>query len=149
MEIWKDIPGYEGRYQVSDAGNVRSLSRTVNYGTGHKSVAGARFQNGRTLRPGRSSNGHFTVTLGKTRKYTVHKLVLMTFVGPCPPKHVCFHVTGDPADNRLSNLRWATRSYVMRCAEVAHGPWVLTPARLTGLRKAARTRRQRHVRPLV
>ena len=94
-EIWKPIPGYEGLYEVSDQGQVRTFRR------------GAK---GRLLKPGRMTQGHLSVALGRGNSQCVHKLVLLAFVGPAPFKCECLHKNGDPSDNRLQNLRWGTRS---------------------------------------
>lgn len=48
------------------------------------------------------------------RNRTVHRLVLETFIGPCPPKMECRHLDGNPANNRLDNLVWGTRKENMR-----------------------------------
>lgn len=95
-ENWKDVPGFEGRYRVSDLGRVYSLV------------------SGRTLKPYPNAvGGYLMVSLYSNKKRhprTVHSLVLETFVGPRPEKAECLHgVTGNQ-DNRLSNLRWGTRS---------------------------------------
>lgn len=108
-EIWKDIPGYEGLYQVSDQGRVRSLDRVVMC-TGAVKGAYSSRKKGRLLRPGPSNFGHLSVVLGRRNTRMVHDLVLRAFVGPPPDKHECCHNNGNPADNRLENLRWGTRS---------------------------------------
>jgi len=115
METWKVIPGYEGLYEVSDQGNVKTFRRGAN---------------GRLLKPGRMPRGHLSVALGRGNSQCVHKLVLLAFVGPAPDKHECCHNNGNPADNRLENLRWGTRSENIRDA-VRHGTW-LTPERIAG-----------------
>ena len=105
MEIWKLVPGYDGKYEVSDQGQIRSYKRRPE---------------GRILRPGRMPSGHLSVALGRKNSQCVHKLVLLAFVGAAPDKHECLHMNGNPADNRLSNLRWGTRSENMKDA-YAHG----------------------------
>ena len=105
METWKLVPGYDGKYEVSDQGQIRSYQRRPE---------------GRILRPGRMPGGHLSVALGRKNSQCVHKLVLLAFVGAAPDKHECLHINGNPADNRLSNLRWGTRSENMRDAYM-HG----------------------------
>ena len=105
MEVWKLVPGYDGKYEVSDQGQIRSYKRRPE---------------GRILRPGRMPSGHLSVALGRKNSQCVHKLVLLAFVGAAPDKHECLHMNGNPADNRLSNLRWGTRSENMKDA-YAHG----------------------------
>jgi hypothetical protein len=103
MEQWKDIPGYEGRYQVSDAGTVR----------GAKGPLAAQRQN----------SGYLVVHLyikGSRRVRLVHALVAQAFVpGFFPGAHVN-HKNGRKADNTAVNLEWVTRSENMRHA-VANG----------------------------
>ena len=108
--LWKDIPGYEGRYQVSNVGEVRSLDCVLTFAASHRRPGYTRSKKGQFLRPGRSAGGHMTVSLGQRNSRCVHELVLIAFVGPRPPKHDCRHLNGNPADNRLENLCWGTRS---------------------------------------
>lgn len=104
-EIWKPIPGYEGRYEVSNQGRVRSLDRTVPGKDGRVT-----FFKGRELQPWVSNGGHLVVGLGRNRREYVHRLVLFAFVGPCPAGMEACHINDCPADNRVVNLRWDTRS---------------------------------------
>lgn len=108
-EIWKDIPGYEGKYQVSDWGNVRSLDRI-----GYRHKDGKAFKvtlKGRVLRPGPTKSGHLYVMLGrKTHGIPVHQLVAKTFIGPRPKGSDVRHLNGNPADNRLENLAYGSRT---------------------------------------
>lgn len=106
-ERWADIPGYEGRYQVSDLGRVRSVDHHVRCGPGGK---GSRLVKGRILRSAPRKSGHHMVVLGKGNSCDIHPLVLRAFVGPPPPKHEALHGNHVPSDNRLKNLRWGTRS---------------------------------------
>lgn len=109
-ETWKPVVGYEGRYEVSDLGRVRSLDCVVvcERSTGPVN----RRYVGRVLRPGRASNGYATVALPtdvRQQSVPVQYLVLEAFVGPRPtPKHQCCHANGIRDDNRLVNLRWDT-----------------------------------------
>jgi len=137
MEIWKDVPGYEGQYQVSNQGRVRSLDREIEqmsrWGTSYiKSVRGV------MLQPGRMPAGHVSVSLGRNNSQCVHKLVLLAFVGAAPSGCECLHDNGDPSDNHLENLRWGTRGENIRDA-VRHGTW-MTPARKAALDKGRATR---------
>jgi len=114
IERWKDIPGYEGMYEVSDRGRVRSLKRID--ARGCKLAGGA-------LRPKVHSKGYLKATLcrdGKCKHKFIHRLVLEVFVGPCPEGMECCHNNGDPSNNRLENLRWGTRTENYRDA-VKHG----------------------------
>lgn len=107
MEIWKSIPGYEGRYQASTEGRVRSEDQILPIGRGK-----TRCKRGRILKPGRyCKSGHVSVVLGRgSAGKPVHQLVALTFLGPAPDGCEVLHADGDPANNRLSNLRYGTRT---------------------------------------
>lgn len=103
-ERWRAVVGYEGHYEVSDWGRVRSLDRTLPVS---RRGFTSRFYPGRTRRLGLSSSGRMHVALyGK--QWQVHHLVLSAFVGPRPSGTECCHNNGNPVDNRLVNLRWDT-----------------------------------------
>lgn len=114
MQIWASVPGLEGRYQVSDLGNVRSCNRLVKY-----SDRPPRMYKGQLLRPSPSGRTHYrSVTMdGKT--FAVHKLVLFAFRGPPPPRHEGRHLNGIKSDCSLPNLVWATHK-VNEGDKVAH-----------------------------
>lgn len=107
MENWRDIPGYEGRYQVSDLGNVRSVDRYVRL-VAH-GVETKRLARGKILRPGRTTSGHLTVALGRGNSQGVHALVVRAFVGPRPDGHEVLHLDHNPENNTLENLRYGNR----------------------------------------
>lgn len=122
VEKWLPIPGYEGRYEVSNMGEVRGLDRTIFCKNGTR-----RFQAGKTLKADRTRTGYLQVSLqdsGKTWRQTVHRLVLLAFVGPCPEGMECCHKNGVRDDNRLINLRYDTHSNNQK-DQVTHGtnPW--------------------------
>jgi hypothetical protein len=131
VERWLPVPGYDGVYQVSDLGRVRSCYRYVNCGTG---LAPRR---GRILRPSTEGSGYRKVSLrlnGKQRSWTVHRLVLVAFVGP-PPTNPAqgAHLNGRRGDNRLINLAWVTPQQ-----NTDQKQWHLpASARLVNLRAAA------------
>jgi hypothetical protein len=105
MEIWKAIKGYEGAYEVSNLGAVRSLDRTVPTRHGMRSVKG------QILKQKIHRDGYLCLFLSKNQKQIcpmVHKLVLETFVGPCPKGMQTRHLNGKRDDNRLENLCWGT-----------------------------------------
>jgi hypothetical protein len=98
IERWLPVPDYEGLFEVSDHGRVR---RTYH--------ARADCPVGSYVCQDTGNYGHKRVLLcGK--RWLVHRLVLLAFVGPPPPRHLAAHGDGDPSNNRLSNLRWATQS---------------------------------------
>ena len=107
MEIWKDIPGYEGKYQASNLGQIRSLDREI----GTPGIRGHKTMKGRILRPGPVKSGHLYVVLGHGKAgIPVHTLVALTFLGPRPSGADICHNDGDPTNNRLENLRYDTRT---------------------------------------
>lgn len=109
-EIWKAIPGFEGLYEVSDQGRVRSLDRVVAC-CGPTKGSYLSKKKGRMLRPGRMPSGHLSVVLGRDAgSFCVHVLVLLAFRGPCPVGLEVRHRNGVPSDNRLLNLEYATRT---------------------------------------
>lgn len=108
-EVWKDIPGYEGCYQASTHGRIRSLPRVVFRKDGHGGYA-EWYYRGRVLRARPKESGHLNVSLGAHNTKKVHRLVLETFVGLCPAGMECLHADGNPANNCLDNLRWGTRT---------------------------------------
>jgi hypothetical protein len=140
QEIWKDIPGYEGLYQVSNHGRVRSLDRVIMCTSAVKGTYPSR-KKGRMLRPGPSPSGHLSVVLPRRNTRTVHDLVLRAFVGSPPDKHECCHNNGNPADNRLENLRWDTRRENIK-DKTAHGLAKLKPEDVRAIKDALQSNRR-------
>lgn len=107
-EEWKSIIGYEGLYEVSDFGRVRSLDREVVCGNGT-----VRNYKGKILKQFIDKQGRPEVILsknGKGHNKLPHSLVAQAFIGKRPEGyHVC-HINGDSQDNRLSNIRYDTVS---------------------------------------
>lgn len=102
-EVWKDVIGYGGSYQVSNLGRVRGLDRLT--------TSGRRWK-GRILKQNPDSRGYLGVNLhaGTGKKRMVHQLVCETFIGPKPTgKEVC-HGPNGKRDNSVSNLRYGTHS---------------------------------------
>jgi len=111
-EVWKDIPGYEGRYQASTEGRIRSLVRNARGVCHFTGEPFCRTVRGRILSPGKYCKaGHLSVVLGHgTAGKPVHQLIMLTFVGPPPEGMEVLHRNGDPTDNRLENLHYGTRT---------------------------------------
>lgn len=106
-EMWLPVSGFPG-YEVSDHGRVRSLDRVVPHPTGGKLTL-----RGRVFSPKRRSGSHLSVTLrrnGKGYDRQVHRLVARAFIGPIPDGAHVLHWNDDPADNRVSNLRFGNDS---------------------------------------
>lgn len=107
-EEWAIIPGWEELYSVSDHGRVRSRDRVTRGG-----FSGERRIKGRILSPVKRPTGHLQVFLtdGDRREHhDIHRLVMVSFVGASTDGMEVCHNNGDPTDNRLSNLRYGTRS---------------------------------------
>lgn len=105
-EDWKPVTGYEGFYEVSDCGGVRSLDRKVN------APHGVRSARGRVLAQSPDADGYHLVALsmgGNVTTQKVHHLVLNSFCGPCPDGMECRHKDGIKNHNHISNLDWNTR----------------------------------------
>jgi hypothetical protein len=108
-EIFKDIPGYEGLYQVSNLGRVKSLPRKV---CNHK---GCHISKEKFLKPGKSKC-YYSVVLSNPKlniiqSKKVHQLVAMAFLGHQPDgtmNKVIDHINNDQSDNRLENLQITT-----------------------------------------
>lgn len=108
-EGWLPIKGYEGFYEVSDLGNVRSLGRLVTDSKGRVN----RYK-GRILSAGVVKLGYKQVCLFKNQAketHRIHRLVMQAFIGDPPEgKFDVAHGNGDTSDNRLPNLRYATKA---------------------------------------
>ena len=90
-EIWKDIEGYEGLYQVSNLGRVRNI---------------------RVLKPAPTKDGYLRVCFsvcGKTKGFLVHRLVAKAFI-PNTQNSEVNHIDGNKMNNSVGNLEWSTRS---------------------------------------
>ncbi len=99
MTEWRKIAGFEGRYDVSDEGEVRSWVRNPR---------------GRLLKSSKDSHGYPKVSLYDDAENQhckpVHRMVAEAFHGPCPAGHEARHLDGNPANNRSENLAWGSRS---------------------------------------
>lgn len=103
IEVWKDINGYEGLYQVSNLGRVKSLPKYDRLGRYHKECIKATVDNG---------NGYLIVNLkhnGKQQMITVHRLVAEHFITNSEMLPEVNHKDGNKSNNNVNNLEWCTR----------------------------------------
>ena len=145
-EHWKPIPGYEGFYEVSNTGIVRSMTREVPHGLGEA----YRHVKGQVMSSKPANNGYPAVMLsrqGGKKLCTVHRLVMLAFIGPCPGNQEVAHADGNRLNPCLENLRYATRKENVADA-VAHGTAPhgyknkgakLTPAQVAAIRSDTRS----------
>lgn len=108
-EIWKDVPGYKGFYQVSSFGEVRSVERTIKYKDGRIFKYSSK-----NLKQKQDTKGYpqvgFNVN-GKQTNHRVHRLVAETFLGKPRKKLMSVnHIDGVKTNNNLCNLEWVTYS---------------------------------------
>jgi len=108
LEVWKDIPGYEGLYQVSNLGNVKSLTKEWIAGNG-----AILKHNGKILKC-RTPDGYKLVSLsvnGKVKTFAIHQLVAMAFLNHIPNRYelVVDHINDNKLDNRVENLQIVTQ----------------------------------------
>jgi len=108
-EIWKDIKGYEGYYQISNRGIVRSLDRKIEYSDGR-----TRIYKGKIIKQLKNNNGYLYVRLSKgSVKYGafLHKLIAIAFI-PNPNNYpIVNHKDENPLNNSIKNLEWCTYKY--------------------------------------
>lgn len=113
-EVWKDIAGYEGLYQVSNFGRVKSLDRVVKRkNQPDLPVAG------KVLRPRFGKNGYAYVILskeGKGKTANIHRIVAMTFLERFDGCELVNHKDGNKANNCVENLEWCNFSRIMQHA---------------------------------
>ena len=128
-EVRKAIPGYRGKYEVSNRGRLKSLPRFRKTKSGGVCPVPLRYMTGTP-----NGSGYLNVTLSKngTQKvFHIHQLVMLAFVGPCPVgMEVCHDPNRDRTDNRLKNLRYGTpkdngqdsvKHGTRLCGEAHHG----------------------------
>jgi hypothetical protein len=109
MEKWRDVIDYEGFYEVSNLGRVRSVDRMVPHGRGQ----GSRKLRGQVLQPSLTVYGHQNVNLslgGVEGSVRVHKLVALAWLGPYPEGAEVCHGPLGKTDNSVANLSYGTRS---------------------------------------
>lgn len=100
-EIWKDIEGFEGKYRISNLGNVMSY---------------AVYSNGKLMKPKYDKDGYLSIGLsmgkrGKIKYLRIHRLVAITFIPNPNNMEIVNHINGIRDDNRVENLEWCDNSY--------------------------------------
>lgn len=107
IEIWKDIEGYEGLYQVSNFGLVKSLPKLTK--NNHISKE-------KILKPIQNESGYFSVVLYKNKqrkRYKIHRLVAITFLNNTNNYCEVNHKDENKSNNHVNNLEWCSRKYNM------------------------------------
>ena len=148
MENWLDIKGYEGLYQVSDLGRVRSLVRLL-----PESHAKGVIQVKKVLAFGANTQGRLQVSLcsaGVAKRFLVHILVLSTFKGPRPDGLEGRHLDCDYSNNQANNLVWATHAEILShairmdpcCRLRLHHAARLSADQVTAIRSDTRSQRK-------
>lgn len=103
-EVWKDVVGYEGVYQISNKGRVKSLDRFCIFN------GSRRIRRGNIMKPF-DNRGYLRVGLykdSKQKKLFIHRLVAEAFIPRPAGKDFINHIDGDPKNNRIENLEWCT-----------------------------------------
>lgn len=112
VEIWKDIPGYEGLYQASTLGRIRSLDRVIEVKI--DGMVQKRSILGTILCGGHNGHGYLFVYLcrnGKAKRYYIHRIIAKTFI-PNPQNYPYInHKDENPGNNCVDNLEWCTQKY--------------------------------------
>lgn len=109
VEIWKDIKGFEGHYQVSNIGRVRSLDRVIIGKNGY-----TRKCKSKILTQRKTSGGGWYYNIGmslcgKSYSKDVHRLVAETFIDRVDGKNYVNHIDNNPINNHVDNLEWCTQ----------------------------------------
>ena len=117
-EVWKDIPGYEGLYQASTSGSIRSLDRVYEcvspLGRSYTQI-----RRGKVMLPSVNFDGYLNIQLtkdSKSKTLFVHRLVAMTFILNPENKPQINHKDKNRQNNEISNLEWVTQSENMQHA---------------------------------
>lgn len=113
MEVWKDIEGFEGLYQVSDHGRVKSMDRLVKYSDGRIVKYKSKLLKFDKSNENKRGQFYLRATLSKENKQKrlqVHRIVANHFIDKIKGKNIINHIDGNPENNHFSNLEWCTYS---------------------------------------
>lgn len=105
MELWKDIKEYEGLYQVSNLGNIKSLDKKDSLGRKVK---------GKKMKPIKRKDGYLDITLhknGKGKHFLLHRLIAEAFIENKNNSNEINHIDENKTNNKVENLEWCNRSY--------------------------------------
>jgi|APGre2960657373_1045057.scaffolds.fasta_scaffold103539_2 hypothetical protein len=111
-EIWKEVLGYEGLYEVSNLGRVRSVDRYVRSGGLYSDEFDKSLKKGKMLNCSPTKRGYTRVSLSKeskTQQIMIHRLVAIAFLDPVDGKLNVNHINGIKTDNRVSNLEFVNQ----------------------------------------
>lgn len=137
-EIWKGVDGFEGFYQVSNLGRVKSLERQAKHNRFNVMMT----LREKYLRPGISSSTYITVILSdgiKRKTFSLHRLLAIAFIPNPLNLPYINHIDGNKLNNNLSNLEWCTASENMKHAHrigiKTIGAYAISVIKLTNSRK--------------
>lgn len=116
LEIWKDIDDYVGYYQVSNIGNVRSLTRVIDNGQGHLITRIGKVLKLTATGERRNYPSIQLQALGQKKNYKVHRLVATAFIENIDNKPEVNHKDGNTFNNSVENLEWCTSTENVRHA---------------------------------
>lgn len=134
VEEWKDIKGYEGYYQISNLGRVRSLDRETTQ-KHYSGVTSHYFRKGNIKKIQVQKNGYEIIALNKNGKITrklIHRLVAESFIDNPKDYSYVNHKDNNLRNNQVDNLEWCTQSYNIK---YAYDNWTKYPPNMKSIRQ--------------